>query len=174
MYKEHCILIGKIGKTIGHNGHLALHLQHNLPEFSQEVTFLHLDLGPGELVPFSVEELSGLHGSVRVKFNLANGVEEAAILVGKEVYLSKEEVLNTDTPLIDYTTVIGWDLLTLSKEPIGVLTEIITMPGQDLFSVQGKEKNHLIPIHEDFMVEINEKEQFIILDLPEGLLEINA
>ncbi len=111
---------------------------------------------------------------MRVKFNLANGVEEAAILVGKEVYLSKEEVLNTDTPLIDYTTVIGWDLLTLSKEPIGVLTEIITMPGQDLFSVQGKEKNHLIPIHEDFMVEINEKEQFIILDLPEGLLEINA
>jgi ribosomal 30S subunit maturation factor RimM len=52
--------------------------------------------------------------------------------------------------------------------------EIIQNPGHDLLKILSPGgKEILIPYHEDFILNTSDKKKTIIVDLPEGLTEIN-
>jgi 16S rRNA processing protein RimM len=57
---------------------------------------------------------------------------------------------------------------------LGTITEVIPSPGQWLLNIYSPEnKEILIPFHEHFIVSIDKKKNNIIMDIPEGLTEIN-
>jgi 16S rRNA processing protein RimM len=52
--------------------------------------------------------------------------------------------------------------------------EVIQNPGQWLINILSPEnKEILVPLHEHFILRIDTRKQTIIMDLPEGLTEIN-
>ncbi len=173
MYKKECILIGKIGKTTGNDGYITAHLNNSIPEFSEDIAFLHIDQAPGELVPYPVEYLSGCHGTIRIKFKHIDNVEDASPFTGKEVYLSTEDMEESDDAVFTYHKIIGWTVIMDDNSIIGEVSDIIENPNQDLFVVKRNGKEIYIPLHEDFILGINEDTETIKLSLPEGLLEIN-
>jgi 16S rRNA processing protein RimM len=57
---------------------------------------------------------------------------------------------------------------------LGPVSDIISNNGQWLLNVSAlNKKNLLIPFHEDFIISIDKKKKCVIMDIPEGLLEIN-
>ncbi len=173
MHKKDSILIGKLGKTNGNEGYLLAHLAKNIPEFSNNISFIHIDMGPGELVPFPVEYISGTSSSVRIKFEFINSVEKASGIVGKDIYISISDITNIDDPVFSYNKIIGWSILNNDNVFVGHIKDVIERPGQDLLLVQRNEKDIYIPLHEDFIMNIDEEKEIMTMNLPEGLLEIN-
>ncbi|MEM6699798.1 MAG: hypothetical protein AAF599_15455 [Bacteroidota bacterium] len=55
---------------------------------------------------------------------------------------------------------------------IGVIEEVIEMPQQEMAVINYKDKEVLIPMNEDFILEILEEEKILKVELPEGLLDL--
>jgi 16S rRNA processing protein RimM len=57
---------------------------------------------------------------------------------------------------------------------IGPILEIISNNGQWLLNIDSPgNKNILIPFHEDFIISIDKRKKTVVMDIPEGLLDIN-
>jgi ribosomal 30S subunit maturation factor RimM len=58
--------------------------------------------------------------------------------------------------------------------PIGKIKEIIKNPGQSLLNISGKSgKIILIPLHEDLVSEVIPDKKIIVMDIPEGITDLN-
>lgn len=93
-------------------------------------------------------------------------------LSNTEIYLSEKDFelyfVEIESEL-DY--LIGYTAYNNDKS-IGDLIAIEEMPFQYLAVVKQGEKEHLIPLVDEFVLDISEQERKIIFDLPEGLLEL--
>jgi 16S rRNA processing protein RimM len=58
------------------------------------------------------------------------------------------------------------------KEPLGEILEIIEQPHQLLCRLDIKGKEVLIPLHEETLLKADHKKKQVIVELPDGLLEI--
>ncbi len=57
---------------------------------------------------------------------------------------------------------------------LGSISDVISNNGQWLINVTSSDKKSiLIPFHEDFIVSIDKSKKIIIMNIPEGLTEIN-
>jgi 16S rRNA processing protein RimM len=57
---------------------------------------------------------------------------------------------------------------------LGIIKEIIQNPGQWLLNIRSDEgKEILIPLHEHFIVSIDKAGKVVVIDIPDGLTEIN-
>lgn len=67
----------------------------------------------------------------------------------------------------------GFTVKTEGQE-LGVITGFSSNVAQDILIVEQDNKRYEIPFVQEFIVEINFDEKFIIMELPPGLLEINS
>jgi 16S rRNA processing protein RimM len=167
------ILLGRITKIHGNDGSVSVKLEQefigNLPEM--ESVFLQSE---GKPVPFFIYSYEYNGGdSVRFKFKGYRSHEKLAEFSGCLIFLtSVPDSYEKDRSSEDLT---GYTVCTPLKIVTGTVTGTIINPGQVLLSVRnpgGKEM--LIPFHEDLIVSIDRKKKMIIMNLPEGLEEINA
>jgi len=69
---------------------------------------------------------------------------------------------------------IGYIVIGSGNERVGSISEIIPNNGQWLLNVISPDrKNILIPFHEHFILRIDRRKKIVVMDIPEGLLEIN-
>lgn len=54
---------------------------------------------------------------------------------------------------------------------MGEILRVESWPAQDMLIVQKGEKEIMVPLTDDFLVDILEDKQEFIMDLPEGLLD---
>jgi 16S rRNA processing protein RimM len=97
-------------------------------------------------------------------------VEDAKKLVGKQVYVN-EDVLKTvtkDTPLLW----IGLNMVDRQKGSLGTIEDVMQAGPQWLAKLTIEGKEVLVPLVDDFIVDVNVKNKFVRVDLPEGLLEV--
>lgn len=166
------ILLGRITKVSGIEGAVSVKLEkifiENIP--IMESVFLEIE---GRLVPFFISdsEYSGA-GLLKLKFEDYFTVDKISEFVGCRVLLTTLPVENERSEDIQELT--GYKVLSQSKAYLGIVTEVIPNPGQWLLSILSDENREiLIPFHEDFTVSIDRITKTLIMDLPEGLTEIN-
>lgn len=166
------ILLGRISRASGYNGSVSVRLEKsfidNIPEM--ESVFLEID---GKPVPFfiSSEEYQG--GDIlKIKFKGYDTYEEVNEFTGCSIYLttfSKDKKISGNPESIS-----GFKVISGNKSLLGTVMEIIQNPGHDLLKILSSGgKEILIPYHEDFILNTSDKKKTIIVDLPEGLTEIN-
>lgn len=172
MAYSNTILFGRISKASGFEGAVTVKLEklffENIPQM--ESVFLEIE---GKPVPFfiSASEYSGAD-IIRLKFEGYDSVEKIAEFIGSRVFLT--EILSEDLQPEDIHVLIGYEVLLGDKISLGSVSEVIQNPGQWLLNIlSAKKKNILIPFHEDFVVRIDKKKRIIVMDLPDGLTEIN-
>ena len=69
---------------------------------------------------------------------------------------------------------IDYQVYTRESILLGPISDIISNNGQWLLNiVYLNKKNVLIPFHEDFIISIDKRKKIVVMDIPEGLLEIN-
>jgi 16S rRNA processing protein RimM len=68
----------------------------------------------------------------------------------------------------------GYTILSSDEQVIGTVAEIIKNPGQMLLNVATPAgKTILIPLHEDLIVRVDPEKRRIIMELPDGLIDLN-
>jgi 16S rRNA processing protein RimM len=71
-----------------------------------------------------------------------------------------------------FQQLIGSQVFLKSGDLVGVVDEIVKLPGQDLLSVNKDGKEVLIPMVKQIIVSIDIKTKKIVVDPPEGLFDV--
>ncbi len=165
------IKIGKIVATFGVNGEVIV--THNLGKKTtfKNIEVLFVEQTKNTLIPFFIKTAKAkTEDETYVLFEDIKSKEAAKMLVGKAIWLlqddfKKQVEKNSPIALLGYTVYAD-------EELIGVVNEVIEQPHQILLTVNYKDKEVYLPMHEESIIGIDHKKNTIILNLPDGLLEI--
>ena len=166
------ILLGRITKVSGYEGAVTVKLERifsgRIPHM--ESVFLEIE---GRPVPFSISD-SDYSGAdiLKLKFDGYDSSDKVNEFVGCSVYLTTPAPADNKAETVK--SLLGYTVLTRDNVILGIIVGIIPNPGQWLLSVTSESKKEiLIPLHENFIIRIDNKKKIILMDIPEGLTEIN-
>lgn len=163
--------VGKIVSLHGLDGAVRLRQIIDNTGWLKKGDVLFIELKRDSFIPYFVEKANAANDTeyiIKLDDILTN--DDAHELVGKAVYV-KEEVLETakvDSPLM----YIGFNLVDKTRGGVGTIEDVLLMGKQWIarLTVDGKEV--LIPLVEDMILDVNYKNKFLRMDLPEGLLDV--
>jgi len=170
-YKSN-ILLGRITKLSGYEGAVTVKLEKNFPEniLPDESVFLEIE---GRPVPFFISDYEYTGADIlKISFEGYDTKEKITEFIGCRIFLTKgkPEV----TPSEEINILIGFKVIIKNDKLLGTIKDVIESPGQWLLNITSPEKEEiLVPFHEDFIVSINKPEKKVLMNLPEGLTEIN-
>ena len=158
----------------GYEGAVTVRLEKTFTEKNipvLESVFLEID---GKPVPFFISS-SEYRGAdiIRLKFEDYDSPEKVSEFTGCHVFLTTGENIPDEGSKQDQLS--GYQIHLVDDTLLGTITEVIENPEQSLINIEsGDGKEILIPLHKDFIINIDNKRKIIIMDLPEGLIEING
>jgi len=118
-------------------------------------------------VPFQIIKVkSHKKNNYRTQLQNVNNESEAKRLLKKDIYVERIENSDNSDYLVDNFKVYN------DNKYIGVVISTINKTEQSIMEVKMSDKVVLIPLVDQFIVEINDEELKIDMDLPEGLLDI--
>lgn len=171
MLKEDCYYLGKITKPHGFKGNLILHLETDEPELYETLESVFVEKN-GMLVPFFFEFIQPhTNGKLLVKFEDVNA-EEAEKLVNRDLYLPLDTLPELDGTDFYYHEIIGFTIYDQSNTEVGQITGINDTTAQALFEVENDGKEILIPIVDDWILDLDRKNKAILVQIPDGLIEL--
>ena len=172
MRKEDCFYLGKIAKKFSFKGEVLVYLDTDEPELYENMESVFVEFN-NNLVPFFIES-SSLHKNdfLRVHFEDIDNEEEADNIIGCAIYLPLSILPKLTGNKFYFHEVIGFEI---EDKRIGVFGKIVSIndvSAQPLFEVLNGNVELLIPMIDHFLVEIDRKNKKVIMDLPEGLVEM--
>ena len=119
-------------------------------------------------------ENSNLHKNdfLRVRFEYVPNEEEADALLGNAVYLPLKMLPKLTGNKFYYHEVIGFEVEDQRLGIVGKIQSINDSSAQPLFEVLNGEIEILIPMIDLFLVKIDRENKKVIMNLPEGLIEM--
>lgn len=172
MKKEDCFYLGKIVRKYSFNGELLIKLDTDEPELYENLDSIFIDVR-GTLIPFFIES-SQLHKSdlLRVQFEDVTTEADADALLKSDVYLPLELLPKLDGNKFYFHEVIGFTINDKNYGKVGVIKSINDSTAQALFEVENNGKEILIPMNDEFILEVNRKNKTILVETPEGLIDL--
>jgi 16S rRNA processing protein RimM len=163
--------IGKFVATFGVGGELVL--KHHLGKKSalKGLEALFIEKQKDELLPYFIESAKAKNtGEIFVKLEGISTKESAHTLVQKQVWLTEEE-FHKYTAKSAPISFLGFHIINENID-LGEILEVIEQPHQLLCRIELDGKEALIPVHQDTLQKIDKKNRKILVELPEGLLDI--
>jgi 16S rRNA processing protein RimM len=172
MRKEDCFYLGKIAKKFSFKGEVLAYLDTDEPELYQNLESVFVDLNKS-LVPFFIES-SSLHKEkfLRVRFEDIQTEAEADEIMGSELYLPLSMLPQLEGTQFYFHEVIGFDVLDTKHGNIGKISAINDSGAQPLFEIDKDGMELLIPLIDDFIIDLDRKNKTITLETPEGLVAL--
>ncbi len=171
MTKDESFYIGYITKTKGLKGELQLFFEfEEYEELDFDVLFLEVN---GKMVPFFVSSYKLYENKTGLfYFDDVDHIDKASPLVKKKAYLPLSQKPERDLNEFYYTDLKGFIAIDETLGELGEIIEVNEYPQQFVATVNYQNKEILLPLNEDFIVEIDDEENILTLDLPEGLLDV--
>lgn len=163
--------IGKLVATFGVQGDLIL--KHHLGKKTalKGLQTLFIEDKKDEFLPYFVELIKiKSEDEVYLKIDGIQTKEAAQKLVQKQVWLVEDEFhkyAGKSSPI----SLLGFHMIE-DGEDIGEILEVIEQPHQLLCRIEWKGKEALIPLHQETLIRIDKKKKLVLVNLPDGLLEV--
>jgi 16S rRNA processing protein RimM len=172
MRKEDCFYLGKIAKKFSFKGEVLIYLDTDEPEEYHDMESVFVECN-NNLIPYFILE-SSLHKNdfLRVKFEDISSEEEADAIMGNEVYLPLKMLPKLTGNKFYYHEVIGFEIEDKRLGVFGKIVSINDSSAQPLFEVLNGDVEILVPMIDHFLVKIDRDNKKVIMDLPEGLVEM--
>jgi len=172
MQKEDCFYLGKIVKKYSFKGELLVKLDTDDPIIYTKMESVFIDKNKN-LIPFFIER-SSLHKStlLRVKFEDIDSEEDADKLLKSELYLPLEFLPQLTGNKFYYHEIFGFEAEDLSFGLIGIIKGVNDSTNQAILEIDRNGSEILIPLIDDFIKNVDRAQKKIILEVPEGLIDI--
>lgn len=163
--------IGKLAASTGLKGELILKHSLGKPVHFKEVAAIFLEESKNNFIPYFITAAHIKNDTETiVKLDGIEVMEVARKLTPKEVWLQETD-FNKYAAQNAPISLLGFEMWHQGKA-VGIITEVIEQPHQILCSILYNGKEALIPVHENNLVKMDHKTKKIVVDIPEGLLEI--
>lgn len=167
------VLLGTVTRPHGIKGELKVRPFTAQPENFARYARLYLSESEhGVKIPCSARQARVSGHQVILRLQECSTREMAESLVGQMVWLATKDLPPLDTDEFYLHTLIGKDIQTVDGQKLGRAEYFLEGSGQDILVVRQGQQEHLIPIVPAFVSAI--ETNVVVLDLPEGLLEING
>ena len=172
MQKKDCFYLGKIVKKYSFKGEVLVKLDTDEPELYENIEALFVDLR-NNLVPFFIES-SQLHKSelLRIKFEEVDTEEDADSILKCDVYLPLQFLPKLDDDQFYFHEIIGYTVEDVNFGTVGIVKSINDSTSQALFEIDRDGIEILIPMNDAFIKKVDKKKKLIIVETPEGLIDL--
>ncbi|MEG1021668.1 MAG: ribosome maturation factor RimM [Myroides sp.] len=172
MRKKDCFYLGKVAKKYSFKGEVLVYLDTDEPELYTELESMFVEIN-GHLVPFFIEK-SSIHREkfLRTQFEDMDSEEIADTIVGKDVYLPLTMLPKLEGNKFYYHEIVGFDAIDQRLGNFGTILRISDNGVQALFEVQKNDAVILIPLIDEFIIEVNRENRSILFNTPEGLIDL--
>jgi len=172
MKKKACFYLGTIIGKYSFKGELLVKTDTDNINSYTSLTSVFIDI-ENRLVPYFIKHCL-VHKSSLLRFKLedVSGEEAANVLLRKKIYLPLELLPNLTGNKFYYHEVIGFKIIDQKKGEIGTILKINDQTAQPLFEVNDGNKKILIPLHDDLLINLNRKDKSILVNLPDGLIDL--
>ena len=167
--------IGYTKKTYGVQGEVKLKIEDDyLESLAQaEVLFLAID---GRKIPHFIEYIN-FDPPFVIKFEEYDTRESALDLTGREIFLRLSDLCEIQAPMepsaaTSFQSLTGYTIVDRSSGWKGRIKRVVEYPQQVMGIVEDQEKEILIPLIDQLIVAIQEGQKEILMDLPEGILDL--
>lgn len=109
-----------------------------------------------------------------LKFEGVDSIEQAELLAGLEVQIPTEERAELDQDTFYVSDLTGCTVVAGEREA-GVVADVQFGAGEaPLLIVREGEREHMVPFAGAYVVEVDTSAKRIVMNLPEGMLELDA
>ncbi len=173
MKKDDHFLAGSLLKSSGIKGEVILKFNNDCPEEIQKLESIFIDVD-NKLVPFFIEKIKSKSTSTAVvKLEDIDQEEKATEFSGSEFYISHEQVkvlnISADEPI----DVSGYKVKDQNNKLVGEVIEYIDITKNPLLNVKTESGEVLIPAKDELIIEVDDDLQEILINIPEGLLDLD-
>ena len=159
---DQVISVGRITRTHGKKGEIQC-LMSNEYWDNADATFLILNIN-NILTPFRVIDWRGKGSdSLIMQLDRITGEPSAQQLVGCQAYMLKSDVCENDEFIPTWQGLVGYEVIDTDQGKLGVVTHVDETTINTLITL---ENDYLLPIHEDFIIDINPEEKKLTICLP--------
>lgn len=172
MKKEDCFYLGKIVKKYSFKGELLAKLDTDQPELYENLDAVFIQVR-NSLIPFFIES-SQLHKSdlLRLKLEEVNTEEDADSLLKSELFLPLELLPKLEGKKFYFHEVIGFTIKDVNYGDVGTIKGINDSTAQALFEIDKDGVEILIPMNDQFIIEVNREQKTISVETPPGLIDL--
>jgi len=169
--------VGFVRKTHGVDGAVKVVVEDEYWEDVVQAEVFLLEQ-KGQPIPYFVESKRSAGDLLIVQFEDVDSPEAAQQLVKAKLFLRESDILPEEERQLEVEEVYtfnylkGFLLSDKEQGEIGKILEVIELPQQEFALIEYAGQERMIPLHEQLILEINEGEKTVLLDLPEGLLDL--
>lgn len=161
--------IGIFGKTHGIKGEINLEL--NIDFDLENTPYIIVDID-GIFVPFFIEDYRYKSDTMAlVLFEDIYTEERVRPFFGKKAYVKKEALGENENDEMSINYYIGFTMLTPQRQVIGQIVEIDDSTANVLFVL---DNDALVPVGAIEVLDLDTDKHTMIVEMPEGLLEIES
>lgn len=159
--------IATITNSAGYDGEVRLKpLSRYFDEFVENGSLV-LGISPESTKSIRLEIVKGIGKKRRFKFVGINNSDEAKEIIGKTVFVLSED----DRIMLISKDLIGFEVVTINEDYVGLLTDVIWLPASDVYVIQDENKEILIPVIPEVINGVDFENRVIIITPMDGLLD---
>jgi 16S rRNA processing protein RimM len=167
------ITIARIARTRGNRGEVLADLYTDFPDRFQLLSEVWLELADGSHERLALESCWQHAGRQVLKFSGIDSISSAGRLVGAWVEIEASQAIELPEGTYFDHDLIGCAVCSVSGENLGTVKEILRITGNNQLVVDHAGKEFMIPAVSGICKDISIAKKLILVDLPEGLIDLN-
>lgn len=162
---------GKLVAVHGLKGELIFKHELGKKTSLKDLKAIFIEDRKDSFLPWFIESAKAKSANeVLLKLETINTREAAAKLSQKEIWFTEQDFKKFSSKSAP-ANLLGYTIIN-NKEKLSEVLEVIEQPHQLLCRIELNNKEVLIPINESFLKKIDHKKKEVIVELPEGLLDV--
>lgn len=175
--RDELIAIGHYNKPHGVAGEISATLDVEW-DLLRELSCLVSDID-GIYVPFFVNAIRPKSGdTVLLTIDGVGNEKDVARLVNRDIYALKreyrQESIDADADGYPLDFFIGFELRDSDGSRVGEITDVDEQTENAIFIIDRDGTDLMVPATDDLIVEFDVDDKVMVMDLPEGLLDLNG
>jgi 16S rRNA processing protein RimM len=175
--EQQYVCIGRTKKAHGLAGEIKMGIEEQYLEDFMKNERIFIGVKSSK-IPYFIANVRG-KGEMIVQLEDVDNRDAAQMLQAREIFLREQDILSEaerefEMPddALEYAGLVGFMMLDKTIGEIGTIDEVLEMPQQEMAFLRFKGKEVLVPLNEQMILEVNEALKQVLMDLPEGLLDV--
>jgi 16S rRNA processing protein RimM len=167
------IVIARIARTRGNRGEVLADLYTDFPDRFNVLEDVWLEFPDGRRSRVAIEDTWEHKGRRVLKFSGIDNIGAAEAFVGCWVQIPAEQAVKLPEGTYFDHDLIGCSVQDTRGNKLGVVHEVLRIAGNSQFVVKGSGREYLIPAVDSICTRISIAEKQILIDPPEGLMDLD-
>ncbi len=171
MKRADLVALGRVARSQGRDGRIKLRLNEKGPTgFVGRTVYMERD---HDLRPYEVESLTLDRNAYFLKLKGVDTLEAADALAGREIYAAESDFRGLGGDRFYDFQIIGCRVRTQGGAEVGTVAAVLAAGGPALLVVRRGDEDVYVPFIEAICVKVDPEAREVVIDPPDGLLDLN-